>query len=152
MKITDNKKAIGIITAQEDRYWDCYPAIDYDEKNYMEVKRDVGNLIEKFKLGDCLIAKTGASNYHAFFFYEMLNWEDIIEILESSKLIDPKFLQMKKDTGQLRMRVAGKGKNPPRIVDIIKSPYPNMNTPMGEARKRHYGMLVKKLGRKHGKN
>lgn len=149
MKITDNKKAVGIVTAREDRE-DCYPALDYDNYKLVEVIEDVRMLIEIFKLGDCHIAKTSEKSYHAYFFYEMMNWQEVLNILKSSIRVDKKFLAMKEETGQLRMRIAGKGKNPPRIVDVVKSPYQNINESRGEVRKRHYEFLVKKLGRKHG--
>lgn len=149
MKITDNKKAVGIITAQEGRD-DNYPALDYDDCKEKIVKEDAKRLMNKFKLGDFNIAKTGHRHYHVIFPYEMLNWEEILEILEYSNFADKEFIRYKRRDGFLRIRVCGKGKNPPKIVDVVKSPYPNMNEVMGNFRKKHYGMLIRKLGRKHG--
>lgn len=146
LTIRDNRKAVGIITAQEDRE-DCYTALDYDNLKYMEVEKDALEIMERFKLGDFIIAKTRKRGYHVIFPYEMLNWREVLDILKSSKLCDRDFIRQARIKGYLRIRVFGKRKELIKIVGNIESPYPNLNETMGRFRMGHYERLLKKLGR-----
>ena len=149
LMVRDNRKAIGIVTAQEGRE-DCYLALDYDNCKHSEAEADALEVMERFRLGDFITAKTGRKKYHAVFPYEMLNWMEVLDILKSSRLCDRDFIRQAELKGYLRIRVFGKRKEGIKIVGIIESPYFNTNEAMGAFRIAHYKRMLEKLGQNHG--
>ena len=148
MKITDDKKAVGIITARKET--GGYPFLDFDDCTYLEVAEEARKIIEEFKIGDCIISKTGKKHYHGIYFWSnQSSWARVVEIVGYSSLVHSKFKEMIKVNNSLRLRIAGKKLERIKIVGTAKSPYHKPN-PKGDADFRHYKRLVRKLGRKHG--
>jgi len=115
--MTDKTPTIGMLTATTKG---GYPYLDYDTENLLAVEHDIARLQEKFRLGKAALMKT-EHGYHAIFFWNnRMSWKQILEIIDYSIIVDPKFKEFKHDTGFSRIRILG---DDIKMFKIIKSPH-----------------------------
>ena len=101
-------------------------ALDIDGYLKNDVVKEIKRLINKWKLGNCLLTKT-KNGWHSFFFWNLFSWEKSVEIMKGCKLVDEDFKRFKENDGFTRIRVGKKENQKPKIIEIIKSKYHRPN-------------------------
>lgn len=94
-------------------------AFDLDDIIEEKAKKVVERVIEKERLGNAVLIESSKDHFHCYFFWDRLNWDRILEIINSIREIDQKFKDFKKSHGFLRMRFS----NIQGIPMIINSKY-----------------------------
>ncbi len=115
-------KTIGIVLG------DDFMALDIDNATQMGVEQMIDELIEKKYLGNCVLIKTSdnkqTSNWAVMFFWNIMPWQKVVNIIRDLNIIDEDFKQHRIDYGTNRIRIGKKGEKPkPKIIKIMNSPY-----------------------------
>jgi len=99
------------------------PFMDFDSKSRDEVIEYLQPSIEKYKLGNFLLAKT-KNGYHVFF-HNDVGRIDAEQIIQETKGVDKKFKDISKNQDWRALRVVGKH-TPYDITFVaeIDTPYP----------------------------
>jgi len=113
--------AIGMVCARKGEKG--YPSIEYDDVDIKTVISDVKRLQKKYKLGKCVLLKT-KKGFHVHFFWDNLReWDEIVEIIDDSGAPED-FKKISKEFGKRVLRVSGKYSKPDlEILGILDSPY-----------------------------
>jgi hypothetical protein len=83
--------------------------LDYDTKDYSQVKESIEELQEFWRLADCHIYKT-TNGYHAFFYFDIMPYGRVRMILQYAKFVDPLYKFISRYYDYKTIRCAGKYK------------------------------------------
>ena len=115
-------KSIGLVVGSR-LHTSSIVFLDIDDYSKRDVRKEIYRLMDKWKLGNCVLTQTGEKNWHSTFFWNMMRWEKSVEIMEDCKLIDQEFKMFRKSVGFTRIRVGLKNNIKPKIIEVIESPH-----------------------------